>query len=241
MFGDFPSKDFPLLCKIVDANEPLSIHVHPDDSYAYEFENGQYGKSECWYIIDAEEDEVLIGTTVNSKEELENQINQDNLLESLKELKYNLGNFILFLGTIHSIGSGITVYETMQSSDITYRLYDYNRQRENSSSLDVDKALDVIQYSQELPSIVPENEIIENHKCSHIVSNDFFTMVKWEVSGTLNYMKPREFCLVSVLNGDGQIIIDGEIFKIQKVPILSTSEDLDSVFEGDFTLIISYI
>ena len=50
--------------------------------------------------------------------------------------------------------------------------------------------------------------------------NDFFTMVKWEVSGTLNYMKPREFCLVSVLNGDGQIIIDGEIFKIQKVPIL---------------------
>ena len=85
MFGDFPSKDFPLLCKIVDANEPLSIHVHPDDSYAYEFENGQYGKSECWYIIDAEEDaEVLIGTTVNSKEELENQINQDNFLESLK-------------------------------------------------------------------------------------------------------------------------------------------------------------
>ena len=56
LFGDFPSKDFPLLCKIVDANEPLSIHVHPDDSYAYEFENGQYGKSECWYIIDAEED-----------------------------------------------------------------------------------------------------------------------------------------------------------------------------------------
>lgn len=98
MFGDFPSKDFPLLCKIVDANEPLSIHVHPDDSYAYEFENGQYGKSECWYIIDAEEDaEVLIGTTVNSKEELEDQISQDNFLESLKELKYNLGNFILFL------------------------------------------------------------------------------------------------------------------------------------------------
>ena len=64
--------------------------------------NGQYGKSECWYIIDAEEDaEVLIGTTVNSKEELENQINQDNLLESLKELKYNLGNFILFLPVLY--------------------------------------------------------------------------------------------------------------------------------------------
>ena len=68
------------------------------DSYAYEFENGQYGKSECWYIIDAEEDaEVLIGTTVNSKEELEDQISQDNFLESLKKVKVQPGNFILFL------------------------------------------------------------------------------------------------------------------------------------------------
>ncbi|MEZ2111581.1 mannose-6-phosphate isomerase, partial [Staphylococcus aureus] len=63
LFGDFPSKDFPLLTKIVDARESLSIHVHPDNSYAYEHENGQYGKSECWYIIDAEEDaEIVIGT-----------------------------------------------------------------------------------------------------------------------------------------------------------------------------------
>ena len=78
-------------------------------------------------IIDAEEDaEVLIGTTVNSKEELENQINQDNLLESLKRLKYN--RILFYSCWYHSIGSGITVYETMQFRD-TYRLYDYNRQR----------------------------------------------------------------------------------------------------------------
>ena len=68
--------------------QPLSIHVHPDDSYAYEFENGQYGKSECWYIIDAEEDaEVFIGTTVNSKEELENQIKKIIYWNLLKRLK----------------------------------------------------------------------------------------------------------------------------------------------------------
>lgn len=244
LFGDFPSKDFPLLCKIVDARESLSVHVHPDDSYAYEFENGQYGKSECWYIISAKEDaEIIVGTTAESKEELRKEIEQGNILETLKTVKVQSGEFYFIpAGTIHSIGEGVMVYETMQSSDISYRLFDYNRQRTDAQSLDIEKALDVTQFTAELPNIVPENEIIENHKCSHIVSNDFFTMVKWEINGTLNYMKPREFCLVSVIDGDGQIIIDGEIFKIQKGSnFILTSEDLDSVFEGEFNLIISYI
>lgn len=84
--------------------------------------------------------------------------------------------------------------------------------------------------------------MIENHNCTHIVSSDFFTMVKWDISGTLNYMKPREFCLVSVLDGQGKLIVDGDIYDISKGSnFVLTSEDLDSVFEGDFKLIISYI
>ncbi len=132
----------------------------------------------------------------------------------------------------------------MQSSDITYRLYDFNRQdnQYNDRPLNIEKALDVIQYNAPLPNILPESEIIENHKCKHIVSNDFFTLVKWEISGTLNYMKPREFCLVTVLEGEGQMIVDGEIFKLTTgTNFILTSEDLDSVFEGDFTLMISYV
>ncbi|MFC0138570.1 mannose-6-phosphate isomerase [Staphylococcus petrasii] len=240
LFGEFPSKDFPLLCKIVDAKAP----VHPDDAYAYEFENGQYGKSECWYIIDAEEDaEIILGTTLETKEELQRAIESNTLLDNLRKVKVKPGEFYFIpAGTIHSIGAGITAYETMQSSDISYRLYDYNRNRNDDTQLEIQKALDVTQFLAEIPSVIPENEIIENHKCSHIVSNDFFTMVKWEVSGTLNYMKPREFCLVSVLEGEGNIITDGEIFKLEKGSnFILTSEDLDSVFEGNFTLIISYI
>ena len=244
LFGDFPSKDFPLLCKIVDANEPLSIHVHPDDSYAYEYESGQYGKSECWYITDAQEDaEIIMGTSIDSREDLQQQLDQDHLLQSVRTIKVKPGEFYFVpAGTVHSIGAGVMVYETMQSSDISYRLYDYDRQRRDNPALDIDKALDVIQFTADIPNISPENEIIENHKCSHIVSNDFFTMVKWEIDGTLNYMKPREFCLVSVLEGEGHIITDGEIFEIEKGSnFILTSEDLDSVFEGNFTLIISYI
>ena len=244
LFGEFPSKDFPLMAKIVDAEAPLSIHVHPDDSYAYENEEGQYGKSECWYIIDAEEDaEIILGTSADSKETFENKIKEEAVLDVVERIKVKPGEFYFIpAGMLHSIGSGVLVYETMQSSDISYRVYDYERNRTDGSSLEVKKALDVIQFTANAPAIVPETTIVENHKRSQIVSNDFFTMVKWEISGTLNYMKPREFCLISVLEGRGQVITDGEIFKLEKGSnFILTSEDLDSVFEGEFTLIISYI
>ena len=75
-----------------------------------------------------------------------------------------------------------------------------------------------------------------------MVSNDFFTMVKWEISGTLNYMKPREFVLVSVIDGEGQVIVDGTVFDVtQGQNFILTSDDLDTIFEGDFELIISYL
>lgn len=245
LFGEFPSKDFPLMAKIVDANAPLSIHVHPDDSYAYENENGQYGKSECWYIIEADDNaEITIGTHAQSREEFENQLKDGSFEKYLRTVKVQPGDFYFVpAGTVHSIGAGIMAYEVMQSSDISYRIYDYQRKLRNKKrELSVSKALDVMDYSNELPNIAPQNEVIENHNCTHIVSSDFFTMVKWEITGTLNYMKPREFCLISVLEGKGKIIVDGDIFELEKgTNFVLTSEDLDSVFEGDFTLIISYI
>ncbi|MBL7574256.1 type I phosphomannose isomerase catalytic subunit [Staphylococcus saccharolyticus] len=245
LFGEFPSKDFPLMAKIVDANAPLSIHVHPDDSYAYENENGQYGKSECWYIIEADDNaEITIGTHAQSREEFENQLKDGSFEKYLRTVKVQPGDFYFVpAGTVHSIGAGILAYEVMQSSDISYRIYDYQRKLRNKKrELSVSKALDVMDYSNELPNIAPQNEVIENHNCTHIVSSDFFTMVKWEITGTLNYMKPREFCLISILEGKGKIIVDGDIFELEKgTNFVLTSEDLDSVFEGDFTLIISYI
>ena len=246
IFGDFPSKDFPLMAKIVDAAAPLSIHVHPDDSYAYEHEEGQYGKSECWYIIEADEGaKITIGTYAKSRDEFEEQLEQGTFENYLRTIQVQPGDFYFIpAGTIHSIGAGIMAYEVMQSSDISYRIYDYHRKTDNSEEreLNIDKALDVINYSNELPNITPQNEVIENHNCTHIVSSDFFTMVKWDISGTLNYMKPREFCLVSVLDGQGKLIVDGDIYEISKGSnFVLTSEDLDSVFEGDFKLIISYI
>jgi len=129
LFGDFPSQEFPLMTKIVDARESLSVHVHPDDAYAYENEKGQYGKSECWYIIDAEEGaEIIYGLNTESKDIAIDKINEEDYESLLNKVKVKPGEFYFIpAGTVHSIGEGILVYETMQSSDVTYRVYDYER------------------------------------------------------------------------------------------------------------------
>ncbi|MFP5100449.1 type I phosphomannose isomerase catalytic subunit [Staphylococcus equorum] len=246
LFGDFPSKEFPLMTKIVDAKEALSVHVHPDDAYAYEKENGQYGKSECWYIIDAKEDsEIIYGLSAETKELAIDKLNVGEYNGLFNKVKVKPGEFYFIpAGTIHSIGAGILVYETMQSSDVTYHVYDFDREHDSGHKRELDqgKAKDVIEIANENINIATDTEIIENHKRTQLVSNDFFTIVKWQISGTLNYMKPREFVLVSVLKGEGQVIIDGEVYDLNHGQnFILTSDDLDTIFEGDYELIVSYL
>lgn len=246
LFGDFPSQEFPLMTKIVDARESLSVHVHPDDAYAYENENGQYGKSECWYIIDAEEDaEIIYGLNTQSKETAIDKIDEADYDSLFNKVKVKAGEFYFIpAGTIHSIGAGVLVYETMQSSDVTYRVFDYDRAQDSGDKRELNqvKAKEVIEIANESIHIPTDTEIIENHKRTQLVSNDFFTIVKWNISGTLNYMKPREFVLISVLKGEGQVIIDGEVFDlVQGQNFILTSDDLDTIFEGQYELIVSYL
>ncbi len=173
------------------------------------------------------------------------QIDDENYDQLFNRVKVQPGEFYFIpAGTIHSIGAGVLVYETMQSSDVTYRVYDFDREKETNDrrSLNQEKAKAVVEVTQENINIATDTEIIENHKRIQLVSNDFFTMVKWEISGTLNYMKPREFVLVSILKGAGQVIIDGDVYNVtQGQNFILTSDDLDTIFEGDYELIISYL
>ncbi|MDR5602651.1 mannose-6-phosphate isomerase, class I [Staphylococcus coagulans] len=246
LFGEFPTKKFPLLTKILDAEQKLSVQVHPDDTYAYEHENGEYGKTECWYILDAKPGaEIIYGTNAQSHEELNEMINQHDFEHLFRRVPVHKGDFFFVpAGTVHGIGAGIMILETQQSSDTTYRIYDYDRQDKNGNKrpLHLEKSKDVIQISEESPNVIPQTEVIENHKCTTFVQNSFFTVTHWQIQGTLNYMKPREFVLVSVLEGQGQLITDGEIYDIKKGNhFILTAEDLDNVFEGEFSLIISYV
>jgi mannose-6-phosphate isomerase class I len=129
LFGNLPGESFPLLVKIIDAKDDLSIQVHPDDAYAAVHENGSLGKTECWYVLDCDEGAtIIIGHNAASKEEIEQMVAQNRWNELLREIPIRKGDFFqINPGCLHAIKGGTMILETQQSSDITYRFYDYGR------------------------------------------------------------------------------------------------------------------
>lgn len=143
--------EFPLLIKYIDANDDLSIQVHPDDETAKERHNA-YGKTEMWYIVDAEKDASLV---LGFNHEIDKAtylqaLHQNKLMDLLNVQKVKKGeSFFIPAGLVHAIGKGCLIAEIQQTSDITYRIYDYNRKDANGNTreLHTDLATDVINYS----------------------------------------------------------------------------------------------
>ena len=129
VFGKVDSDRFPLLIKIIDAKDDLSIQVHPDDDYAKVHENGSLGKTECWYILDCKKNAtIVIGHNSRTKEELSRMIHEGKWSEFIREIPIKKGDFLqIDPGTVHAIKGGTLILETQQNSDITYRVYDYGR------------------------------------------------------------------------------------------------------------------
>ncbi|OXA97415.1 mannose-6-phosphate isomerase [Flavobacterium oncorhynchi] len=145
-------KQFPLLFKYLDAREDLSIQVHPNDKLAKERHNS-FGKTEMWYIMQADTDSrIIVGFKENSsKEEYLKHLRDNTLVSILDNVKAKAGDvFFLETGTVHAIGAGLVVAEIQQTSDITYRLYDFDRvdAQGNKRELHVDLALDAINYNK---------------------------------------------------------------------------------------------
>ena len=145
-------KHFPLLFKYLDAREDLSIQVHPNDKLAKERHNS-FGKTEMWYVTQADADaRIIVGFKEDSsKEEYLKHLNDKTLVSILDDVKAKPGDvFFLETGTVHAIGAGLVVAEIQQTSDITYRLYDFDRKdaQGNTRELHVDLALDAINYNK---------------------------------------------------------------------------------------------
>ncbi|KLT71010.1 type I phosphomannose isomerase catalytic subunit [Flavobacterium sp. ABG] len=145
-------KQFPLLFKYLDAREDLSIQVHPNDTLAKERHNS-FGKTEMWYVLQADTDaRIIVGFKEDSgKEEYLKHLNDKTLVSILDDVKAKTGDvFFLETGTVHAIGAGLVVAEIQQTSDITYRLYDFDRKdaQGNTRELHVDLALDAINYNK---------------------------------------------------------------------------------------------
>ncbi len=209
LFGNLGYDRYPLLTKIIDAQDDLSIQVHPDDAYAKEHENGSLGKTECWYIMDCKENATLvIGHNAKSKEELEEMVHGGKWQELIREIPIRKGDFIqIDPGTVHAIKADTLILETQQNSAITYRLYDYGRlQNGKSRELHIDKSLDVItvpaksaEDSVKSISELPENRLNQIYTCEK------YTIFKMDVNGSASFEQNCPFLAASVLEGEGTV------------------------------------
>lgn len=242
LFGDLPLDRFPLLVKIIDAKGDLSIQVHPDDAYAGVHENGSLGKTECWYILDCPDDATLVvGHNAKSREELKEMIEQKRWGELIREVPVKKGDFIqINPGTVHAIKGGLVILETQQSSDITYRVYDYDRLSNGKPrQLHVQQSIDVItvpapsaEDSVSHAADLPENVMNE------LISCDYYKVYKLTVTKHITFMQEHPFLIMSVIEGEGlvnsQMIKKGDHFIL---PAGIGRVDL----QGNMTLIASSV
>jgi len=211
IFGKQHSEVFPLLVKILDANADLSVQVHPDDDYAKKHENGELGKTECWYVIDCDEGaQIIFGHHATSKEEAAEMIEKGQWEQFLRRQPVKKGDFFYVAsGTIHALCKGTIVLEVQQSSDATYRLYDYNRLDDEGElrELHVEKSLDVMMIPHvdvdPNPVTVIDNEALF---IKELIANEFFTVSKYEVNGVgVSRFKKPTYALISIIHGEGLI------------------------------------
>ena len=156
-----PAARFPVLTKIIDAHQALSVQVHPDDAYAQRVEHQPVGKTECWYILAAEPGaELVLGWTHDTdRAEYERRVADGSLGDILRRVPVQAGEaFYLPAGTLHAIGAGIQLFETQQASDLTYRIFDWNRVGTDGKprELHVAKAADVLDFRATMPGAVTQ-------------------------------------------------------------------------------------
>lgn len=216
---------FPLMIKLIDAKDNLSIQVHPNDDYALEHEN-EYGKSEYWYIIDCEPDSVLyIGFNRDvTREEVEQATINGTIDRLLNKIEVKPGDrFFIPAGTVHAIGKGCLICEIQQNSNSTYRLYDFDRidKYGNKRHLDIKKALDVINF----------NKFRDNNECKYFSVK----VKKCQENGQLAITE-ESFVGLIILEGQGNVEYKDSNINFEKgdcifIPAQNSRMKLSGVFD----------
>ena len=239
---------FPLLFKLIDANENLSIQVHPNDEVAAERHNS-YGKTEMWYVLDAEPGAVLIvGFSEDcSREKYIEALNEGRVEDLLQKVPVKKGDvFFTPAGLVHAIGKGVVVAEIQQSSDITYRIYDYKRVDEqgNERELHTEQALDVINFnaSKEPKTVYTPlmNEVTPLVTCDYFTTN----MLRFNKSITRHYAKIDSFVSYMCLEGNFVIDFGGEKTIVNKgdtILIPASIDELSLIPDAEVTLLEVYV
>lgn len=214
--GETERDCFPLLIKFIHAEQDLSVQIHPDDEYAQKHE-GDFGKTESWYILEAEAGaRVNYGHSFQDRGAYERAVREERVGEYLQYVDVSEDDFIFVPSrTLHAIMHGVMLIEVQQTSDVTYRVYDWDRVDKDGKrrELHTDKAADVLNYGKSAP--VNERKTVKlapGMKHEHLVRCRYFTIDKWDLSATetISLGKPGQPDILICAKGEGTLTYRGE-------------------------------
>lgn len=246
--AEWGAEDFPLLIKLIDAQDSLSVQVHPDDGYAARVENDR-GKTEMWYIVEADEGAELICGFADgvSREDFAAAVANGKIGDALRHQSVKAGEtYFIPAGLTHAIGKGILIAEIQQNCDLTYRVYDYDRRQPDGSlrELHVEKALDVSRpfTEDEIDAIRYARTGGKAEKEGVLADCAYFRVEKLTVEkgaeqtvGQKGYMR-HLLCIA----GEGELLCNAETYSVKKGESWLLPACLDGVtVKGDLTLILS--
>jgi mannose-6-phosphate isomerase len=251
--GQSPQPRFPLLIKFLEAEADLSVQIHPDDAYAQANE-GDFGKTEAWYVLDAKPDGVVnYGHSFDSKASYQAAVANGHVRDYLKYQNVRAGDLVYVPArTLHALLAGTKVLEIQQTSDVTYRVYDWDRKDENGQgrALHVEKAADVLQYGVEhakmTRSVLRDDEKLRQ---SRLATCPYFTidelLVHAQVTCPLGHKGNPD--VIIAVEGHGQLScdVDGERHTLRLKPgdavlVPGTLSDYELIPDGEMTLVRTF-
>lgn len=240
--NNYNGERFPLLVKLINSKDKLSVQVHPNDEYAKKYEN-EFGKTEAWYVVDAKPGAYLIvGTKDCDKETFKKAIDEGKTEDFLNKIEVKKGDsFLINSGLVHAICEGVIIAEIQQNSDITYRIYDYGRPRE----IHVEKSLDVIDFN--LKAVNSSSNALrryDGYDKGILCKSNYFTIEKYVVTMAVEEESDKDkFFMFTCVDGEGEITSENDfkekIFKGDSLLIPATLGKY--TIKGKLTLLKSYV
>jgi len=247
MLGKENVDTFPLLVKLLDANKNLSVQVHPDNEFAAKYENGELGKTEMWYVVDAKPGAKLVyglkpGVDADTFEKSLKDGNPEHLLNYVPVKKGD--SFFIPAGTVHAIGEGLVIAEIQQSSNTTYRVYDYNRKDKdgNTRPLHVDKAVKATNYEFDTSAVRTADIKKEAGGTSSILAScEYFTVIRYNIDSSMNFSKNMKFEIIVCTYGKGTLTYNGNNYEINAGDSFFIPAAIDKyTISGDIEILRSF-
>ncbi|MDK0675516.1 mannose-6-phosphate isomerase, class I [Clostridium perfringens] len=237
---EISKEKFPLLIKLINAKDKLSVQVHPNDEYGMRVE-GELGKTEIWYVVEAFEGaNLIVGTKDCTKEQFVKAIETGEFDHYLNRVEVKKGDtFFVRSGLVHAICEGVIIAEIQQNSDTTYRVYDYNRGRE----IHVEKALDCIDFSLKGEKAKGLKVSYDQYDKTYLSLCEYFSLEKYDIHGVCEEESDKErFFIFTCVEGEGIITSEEGELAIKKGDSIFIPASLGKYsLKGNMTLLKSYV